>query len=168
MTTAPDATSPSDLPRRSREVQAALESAGASGRIRLLPDSARTAREAADAMGCDVGAIANSLVIMADGAPILALTSGAHRVDFEVLERALGVVEAHMANADEVRSATGQVIGGVAPLGHPAPLRTAVDEALRGHEQLWAAGGTPHTLFPTTFDELVRITGGEVVQVAHD
>jgi len=168
MTTAPDATSSSDLPRRAQDVQAALDEAGAEGRVRVLDEPARTAKDAAEAMGCEVGAIANSLVIMADGAPILAMTSGAHRVDCEVLERALGVVEVHMASADEVRYATGQVIGGVAPVGHPAPLRTVVDEALRQHEQLWAAGGTPDTLFPITFDELVRITGGEVVQVAGD
>ncbi|WP_029210988.1 YbaK/EbsC family protein [Arsenicicoccus bolidensis] len=168
MTTAPDATSSSDLPRRAQDVQAALDEAGAEGRVRVLDEPARTAKDAAEAMGCEVGAIANSLVIMADGAPILAMTSGAHRVDFEVLERALGVVEVHMASADEVRYATGQAIGGVAPVGHPAPLRTVVDEALRQHEQLWAAGGTPDTLFPITFDELVRVTGGEVVQVAGD
>ena len=140
MTTAPDATSSSDLPRRAQDVQAALDEAGAEGRVRVLDEPARTAKDAAEAMGCEVGAIANSL----------------------------GVVEVHMASADEVRYATGQVIGGVAPVGHPAPLRTVVDEALRQHEQLWAAGGTPDTLFPITFDELVRITGGEVVQVAAD
>jgi len=157
-----------NLPPRSRLVHDALRAAGIGGEIVVLPDAASTAPLAAAALGVEVGAIANSLVFFSDGEPLLVMTSGAHRVDCEVLERALGVVEVHMASADEVRYATGQVIGGVAPVGHPAPLRTVVDEALRQHEQLWAAGGTPDTLFPITFDELVRITGGEVVQVAGD
>lgn len=161
-------TSPADLPRRSQELQALLDEAGVPGRIRELPGSTRTAQDAATAVGCEVGAIASSLVLMADGAPVLVMTSGAHRVDLELLARDLGVVEVRMADADEVRSATSQAIGGVAPLGHPAPLRTLVDEALQQHETLWAAGGTPRTVFPLTFAELVRITGGEVVAVARD
>jgi prolyl-tRNA editing enzyme YbaK/EbsC (Cys-tRNA(Pro) deacylase) len=112
-----------------------------------------------------VGAIANSLVFDADGTPVLVLTSGAHRVDTEHLARVLGVARLRRATPEFVRAHTGQPIGGVAPLGHPQPLRTVVDVWLAPHETVWAAGGHPHTVFPTTFDELVRITGGTPVEV---
>ncbi|WP_020664985.1 YbaK/EbsC family protein [Amycolatopsis benzoatilytica] len=148
-----------------QNVQNALETAGAAGQARTLPQSTRTAAEAADALGCEVGAIANSLVFMADGQPLLVLTSGAHRVDVEALAARLGRERIRRAKPDEVRAATGQVIGGVSPVGHPAPVETVVDEALRRYPQLWAAAGTPNSVFPTSFDELVRITEGAVVRV---
>lgn len=144
----------------------ALARAGAEGRLRELTASARTAAEAAAAVGCPIGAIANSLVFLADEEPLLVLTSGAHRVDTAVLARELGLARVSRASPEQVRAATGQVIGGVAPVGHPRPVRTVVDRALADHPVVWAAGGTPHTVFPTTFDELRRICAAEPVTVA--
>ena len=147
-------------------VVSALRSAGASGEVRVLDESARTAGQAAAALGCDVGAIANSLVFTADDAPLLVLTSGAHRVDTSVVATLLGVQRVRRADPDTVRSATGQVIGGVAPVGHPAPLRTLVDTALQAYDVVWAAAGHAHAVFPTTYDELLRLTGGRPAAVA--
>lgn len=151
-----------------RAVAAALSAAGVDTPIVVLPASAPTAAAAAEQLGCEVGAIANSLVFDADGAPLLVLTSGAHRVDTTVVADRLGVRRLARASADFVRTHTGQPIGGVAPVGHPEHLRTLVDEWLARHEQVWAAGGHPHTVFATTFDELVRITGGEPAAVQAD
>ena len=147
-------------------VVSALRAAGASGEVRVLDESARTAAEAAAALGCEVGAIANSLVFTADGEPLLVMTSGAHRVDTGAVAALLGVQRVTRADPDTVRAATGQVIGGVAPLGHPAPLRTLVDTALQAYEQVWAAAGHPHAVFPTSYDELLRLTGGRPAAVA--
>lgn len=146
-------------------VAAALASAGAEGRIRELDDSTRTAAEAAAALACEVGAIANSLVFVADAKPILVLTSGAHRVDTDHLAGQLGVAMIRRATAAEVRSATGQPIGGVSPVGHQQPVQTYIDTALEAFPLLWAAAGTPHAVFQTTFAELVRICSAEHVTV---
>jgi prolyl-tRNA editing enzyme YbaK/EbsC (Cys-tRNA(Pro) deacylase) len=161
-----------ELPERSRLVHRALLAAGVHPAIRLLPDSARTAAAAAAALECEVGAIANSLVFMADRdgtqSPLLVMTSGRHRVDTSALAIRLGIQRISRASPDQVRAATGQAIGGVAPVGHPAPLETIIDVALAEHPTLWAAGGTPHTIFPTTYAELVMITGGRPERVAAD
>ncbi|MFB4351581.1 YbaK/EbsC family protein [Microbacterium sp. LS_15] len=154
-----------DLSERSILVRQHLARAGVEAEIRVLPDSARTARAAADAIGCEVAAIANSLVLEADGAPILVMTSGGHRVDLDVLARSIGAVDVSMAPPAVVREATGQAIGGVAPVGHPSPLRTFIDEALRDHDVIWAAAGPPHTVMPLTFDTLTLLTDGTVVAV---
>jgi len=153
------------LPARSRIVDDALRAAGVRGEIVVLPDAAATAALAAAALGVEVGAIANSLVFWSDGGPLLVMTSGAHRVDTGALAQRLGRAKIARASADQVWDATGQAIGGVAPTGHPAPLVTVVDEALAAHPEIWAAGGTPHTVFPLTFDELVALTGGTVAKV---
>nr|WP_246414656.1 YbaK/EbsC family protein [Microbacterium thalassium] len=153
------------LPARSRLVHDSLRAAGIAGDIVVLPDAASTAALAAQALGVEVGAIANSLVFWSDGAPLLVMTSGAHRVDTAALAARLGRESIKRASADQVREATGQAIGGVAPTGHPAPLVTIVDEDLAGHPEIWAAGGTPHTVFALTFEELVRVTGGTVAKV---
>jgi len=153
------------LPPRSRLVAEALRAADIPGEIVVLPDAAATAVLAADALGVEVGAIANSLVFQCDGAPLLVMTSGAHRVDTAALAARIGRGKISRASADQVREATGQVIGGVAPTGHPTPIETLVDEHLANHPEIWAAGGTPHTVFPLTFEELVRLTGGTVVAV---
>ena len=146
-----------------------LAEAGADGRVHELPSGAHTAAEAAAALGCEVGSIANSLVFVADGQPLLVLTSGAHRIDLEHLAPQLGLgTTLRRASAAEVRAATGQAIGGVAPLGHPAPVRTVIDRTLADHPVVWAAGGTPHTVFPTTFDELARACGAVPVTVVAD
>jgi prolyl-tRNA editing enzyme YbaK/EbsC (Cys-tRNA(Pro) deacylase) len=142
-------------------VEAALRAAGIAPQTRWLDESAPTAAAAAEALGVDVGAIANSLVFSLDGAPLLVMTSGSHRVDTAWLGTQLrGVIK--RADADTVKQATGQTIGGVAPIGHPQPLRTIVDAQLASYPQLWAAAGHAHTVFPLSFDELVRITEGDV------
>lgn len=156
---------PEHLPTRSRIVHDALRAAGIPGEIVVLPDAASTAAQAAAALGIEAGAIANSLVFWSDGEPLLVMTSGAHRVDTSALAARLGRESIARASADQVRDATGQAIGGVAPTGHPAPLVTIVDEDLAAFDEIWAAGGTPHTVFPLTFDELVALTGGTVAKV---
>ncbi|MDI9889772.1 YbaK/EbsC family protein [Microbacterium sp. IEGM 1404] len=154
------------LSARSRLVAAALERAGITGEIVVLPAAAHTAVLAAEALGVEVGAIANSLVFWSDGEPLLVMTSGAHRVDTAALATRLGRGGIRRATPEQVLAATGQPIGGVAPTGHPAPLTTIVDEDLAAYPRIWAAGGTPQTVFPLTFDELVRLTGGTVAPVA--
>lgn len=146
-------------------VREALKLRGATGEVRRLDDSARTAKEAADALGIEVGQIASSLVFLADGAPVLVMASGGHRVDTNKLSAILDGAVITKANADDVRAATGFAIGGVAPVGHPEPLRTIVDVALAQYDVVWAAGGHPHYVFPTSYDELLRITGGEAAEV---
>lgn len=155
-----------------RAVQAALDDAGArdgSGApsaVRLLPEAVHTAAAAASALGVDVGQIANSLIFDADGTPLLVLTSGAHRVDTPALAVTLRVSRLRRATPEFVRAHTGQPIGGVAPLGHPMPVRTLVDTALDGYDEVWAAGGVPRAVFPTTYGELLRITSGTPAEVA--
>jgi prolyl-tRNA editing enzyme YbaK/EbsC (Cys-tRNA(Pro) deacylase) len=146
-------------------VREALAAAGAPGHVRRLDDSARTAKEAADALGIVPAQIASSLIFMADGEPVLVVASGGHRVDTDKVAAILGVSEVGKATADDVRAATSFAIGGVAPLGHPTPIRTIVDVDLGHYDEVWAAGGHPHYVFPTTFDELVRITGGTPADV---
>ncbi|MDE0547072.1 YbaK/EbsC family protein [Microbacterium sp. C7(2022)] len=153
------------LPARSRLVHDALRAAGIPGEIVVLPDAASTAALAAAALGIDVGAIANSLVFWSDGEPLLVMTSGAHRVDTRALAERLGRDNITRATVEQVREATGQAIGGVAPTGHPSALTTIVDEALAKYDEIWAAGGTPHTVFPLTYDQLVALTGGTVARV---
>lgn len=147
-----------------QHVRRTLALLGAQGEVRRLDDSARTAKEAAAALGIEVGQIASSLIFLAHGEPVLVIASGGHRVD----ELQLGAVLAATitkANADDVRKATGFAIGGVAPVGHPEPLRTIVDIALSRYDVVWAAGGHPHYVFPTSYDELLRITAGEAAEV---
>ena len=149
-------------------VAAALADLGVAGRVRALPEPAPTAATAAAQLGVPVGAIANSLVFSADGDPLLVMTSGAHRADPFKLA---AVVEAHRvarADASFVRKHTGQAIGGVAPVGHPHPLHTIVDVELSRFDVVWAAGGHPHYVFPTTYDELLRITAGTAAEVGEE
>ncbi|MFD3698064.1 YbaK/EbsC family protein [Streptomyces sp. NPDC058646] len=153
------------LPVRSVEVAGVLAAAGIAGEVRELSESTRTAAEAAAALGCDVGAIANSLVFLSDDEPVLVLTSGRHRVDTSALAARWGRGALRRATPEQVREATGQAIGGVAPVGHPQPLPTVVDVALTDYPQLWAAAGTPRTVFPTTADELLRLTAGILLPV---
>jgi prolyl-tRNA editing enzyme YbaK/EbsC (Cys-tRNA(Pro) deacylase) len=142
-----------------------LRELGVPGEIRVLDESAPTAAAAAAQLGCEVGAIANSLVFDADGAPLLVMTSGAHRVDTSRVAALVGAAVVGRADARSVRAWTGQVIGGVAPVGHPAPIRTLVDAWLAKYDVVWAAAGHPHAVFPTSFDELLRITGGTQAEV---
>ncbi|WP_433207467.1 YbaK/EbsC family protein [Nocardia sp. CA-107356] len=156
---------PDKLHPNALRVAEALRTHDAEPTIVVLPESAPTAAAAAAQLGCEIGAIANSLIFDADGSPLLVLTSGAHRVDVELVARHAAVRKVRRATPEFVRDATGQPIGGVAPVGHPAHVRTFVDNWLAKYEVVWAAGGHPHTVFPTNFDELVRITDGTPVDV---
>ena len=155
------------------KISAALREAGlvaAADGIRVLTDDVRTAAAAAEALGIPVGAIANSLVFQATEGdqvfPLLALTSGAHRADTAVLAELAGATSVGRADPAFVREHTGQAIGGVAPVGHPRPIRTLVDTALARYEVVWAAAGHPKAVFPTTFADLMTITGGTAANVA--
>jgi prolyl-tRNA editing enzyme YbaK/EbsC (Cys-tRNA(Pro) deacylase) len=125
-----------------------------------------TAAAAAAALGVEVGQIANSIVFDADGEPLLVLTSGAHRVNTGRVAAVIGAAAVRRATPEFVREHTGQAIGGVAPVGHSKPIRTLVDTALANYDVIWAAGGIPHAVFPTSFDELVRVTAGSPADVA--
>ena len=145
-------------------VTAALAAHDLAPEVRWFEVATPTAQAAAEALGIEVGAIANSLIFTLDGEPLLVLTSGSHRVDTAWLGEQLGGTIAR-ASKDVVKDATGQVIGGVAPVGHPSPIRTLVDVALADYDTVWAAAGHAHTVFPTSYSELLRITGGEPVTV---
>lgn len=152
--------------RSAEHVASELRALGVSGQVRELPEPAPTAATAAAQLGCPVGAIANSLVFSADGEPLLILTSGAHRVDTAKVAAEVGVEKLGRADPEFVHASTGQRIGGVAPVGHPRPIRTLVDTALDSYDVVWAAGGHVHTVFPTSFAELVRITSGTPMDVS--
>jgi prolyl-tRNA editing enzyme YbaK/EbsC (Cys-tRNA(Pro) deacylase) len=157
------------LPAANARVAAALAASGAhdaAAGVRRLDGSTHTTAAAAAALGVPVGAIVKSLVFTADGEPLLVLASGDHLVDTAKVAAALGVAEVRRADPETVRSASGFAIGGVAPVGHPAPLRTIVDAHLAKFPQLWAAAGTPDSIFPTRYDELLRITAGTALDVA--
>lgn len=138
---------------------------GGTGEIRILPDSVHTAVLAAQALGCEVGAIANSLLFDADGSPVLILTSGGHRVDVEKVAAAIGVEALRRAKPEFVRQHTGQVIGGVSPIAHPAPVPTYLDTWLRRYDVVWAAAGHPSAVFSTSYDELLALTGATTIDV---
>lgn len=147
-------------------VTAALRAAGIEADVRRFDDPVPTAVAAAQALGCEVGAIANSLVFDADGSPLLVLASGAHRVDTVTVAALVGAQQIRRASAEFVLAATGQEVGGVAPTGHPERLRTVVDIDLAGHPRLWAGGGDHHTMIGLTYDDLVQLTGGTPAAVA--
>jgi prolyl-tRNA editing enzyme YbaK/EbsC (Cys-tRNA(Pro) deacylase) len=138
---------------------------GGSGEIVVLPESVHTAALAAEALGCEVGAIANSLVFDDHGTPVLILTSGAHRVDTALTAQRIGAGRLARAKPEFVREHTGQVIGGVSPIGHPAPVPTYIDSWLRRYDVVWAAAGHPAAVFSTTYDELVTLTGATEIEV---
>ena len=129
------------------------------GGAREFPAGTRTAQDAAAAIGCAVGQIVKSLVFLRDDEPVLVLCSGANTVDAQ----RLGLAK---ADADVVRRTTGFAIGGVPPYGHPAPLQTLVDEDLLAHDEVWAAAGTPSSVFPLTPAQLVERSGGVVTRVS--
>ncbi len=136
----------------------------------MLPDSVHTAQLAAEALGCEVGAIANSLLFTVptadgDGDPLLLLTSGAHRVDTAKVAAELGIAEIRRAKPDFVRRHTGQVIGGVSPFDHPTPVRTYLDPWLRRYDEIWAAAGHPAAVFSSTFEELQQLTGAAELEM---
>jgi prolyl-tRNA editing enzyme YbaK/EbsC (Cys-tRNA(Pro) deacylase) len=150
-----------------------LQSVGVSGQVVALKDSARTAAEAAEALGIEVGQVASSIVFkLPNGNPLLVITSGRHRVDTELVARNLGVEKLHRADADYVRSVSGfaiggvspvawvsEPVGGVAPIGWVSPAKILIDQALNDYEVVWAAAGHPHAVYPTSYAELIACTG---------
>lgn len=140
----------------------AMLASGLEPELVRLDTEVPTAAAAAEQLGCEVGAICNSLVFDAAGEPVLILASGAARVDTAKVAAELGLPKLRRASREFVLEHTGQRVGGVAPAGHPRPLRTVIDPELGRYERLWAGGGDVHTMVAITLDDLVRLTGGEV------
>ncbi|MEY3995558.1 MAG: hypothetical protein RL690_954 [Actinomycetota bacterium] len=142
-------------------VTALLKELGCSGEVTILSDSARTALDAANALGIEVGQVASSIVFrLPSGNPLLVITSGRHRVDTELVAKNLGIEKLHRADADFVKNASGFSIGGVSPVGWVnKPEITLIDQALNDYGVAWAAAGHPHSVYPTSFEELARVTG---------
>jgi Cys-tRNA(Pro) deacylase len=143
----------------------AARAAGVEISVERFPEGTRTAADAARAVGCEVGQIVKSLVFMADDRPIVALVSGANRVDLSRLARATGAAEARRADGDEARAATGFAIGGVPPFGHAAQVSVLVDRDLLAYDRVWAAAGLPDAVFAITPAELVGASGGDVADI---
>lgn len=168
----PDQPEPRTRPSRAADhpsvtaFRTALSAAGGTGRIVVLPDSVHTAALAAAALGCEVGAIANSLLFDCAGEPVLILTSGGHRVDTTKVAADLGTAPLRRATPEFVREHTGQVIGGVSPLAHPRPVPMYLDTLLHEYDVIWAAAGHPAAVFSTTYDELRAMTGATEIEVA--
>ena len=142
-----------------KRVSAALLEHGCAGQIKVLSDSARTAAEAAAALGIEVGQIASSLIFkLPDGSPLLVITSGRHRVDTDLVASNLGIEKLGRVDADYVKEQSGFSIGGVAPIGWVSPATILIDQALNDYEVVWAAAGHPHAVYPTSFAELLTIT----------
>jgi len=149
-----------------KRVITALQENGCAGEIKVLSDSARTAAEAAAALGIEVGQIASSLIFkLPDGSPLLVITSGRHRVDTDLVASNLGIEKLGRVDADYVKEQPGFSIGGVAPLGWVSPATILIDEALNDYEVVWAAAGHPHAVYPTSFAELLAITSAQPMVV---
>ena len=163
-----DARRLSDLHPRAAAVAGELVARGVVGPFAQFPATTKSAREAADAIGCDLEDIASCLVFLADGEPVVVVKGGARRLDLTELARVLEVATIERASADQVRVATGQAIGGVSPVGWPASLRVIIDQRLRDRAEVWAACGTPNAVFRTSFDELVSLTTARVSELAFE
>ena len=149
-----------------QRVSAKLKELGVSGEVHVLSDSARTAQEAADALGILVGQVASSIVFkLDDESPLLVITSGRHRVDTKLVAEKLGVAKLHRVDADYVKEKSGFSIGGVSPVGWVSQATILIDEALNDYEVVWAAAGHPHSVYPTTFAELLECTGAKPMVV---
>lgn len=157
-----------DLPASARRVVAAAAERGLTITLRVFPEGTRTAEDAAGAVGCDVAQIVKTLVFVAGDAPVLAFVSGPNRLDEAKLAAVAGVApgDVRRATADEARAATSYAVGGVAPWGHPSPLPTWIDTDLLTHAEVWAAGGTPHHVFPIAPSALVEATGAVPADLA--
>lgn len=147
-------------------VSAAAGRAGLEIEVRRFPEDTRTAADAARAVGCDVGQIVKSLVFVADERPVLALVAGSNLADLDALAREFGVTSVRRATGDEARAASGFAIGGVPPFGHATALAVIVDRDLMAHDVVWAAAGLPDAVFAVAPDDLVRISGGRVADIA--
>lgn len=145
-----------------KRVQQALSDLGVSGQIRVLSESARTAQEAADGLGVEVGQIASSLIFkLPDHSPLLIITSGRHRVDVDLVAKNLGIEKLERVDAAYVKEISGFSIGGVAPIGWISPATIIIDQALNDYEIVWAAAGHPHAVYPTSFKELLQCTDAQ-------
>ena len=149
-----------------RFIQAATD-LGVKGEVTVLPETARTAVDAANGLGIEVGQIASSLIFkLPSGNPLLIITSGRHRVDTELVAKNLGIPELGRADANSVKEISGYSVGGVSPLGWISkPEITLIDEALNDYEVVWAASGHPHAVYPTTYAELIQCTGAQPMVV---
>jgi prolyl-tRNA editing enzyme YbaK/EbsC (Cys-tRNA(Pro) deacylase) len=149
-----------------KRVIAALANHGLTGEVHVLSDSARTAQEAASALGIEVGQIASSLIFkLPDDSPLLIITSGRHRVDTDLVAKNLGIEKLGRVDADYVKEQSGFSIGGVAPIGWVSPATILIDQALNDYEVVWAAAGHPHAVYPTSFAELLAITSAKPMVV---
>jgi prolyl-tRNA editing enzyme YbaK/EbsC (Cys-tRNA(Pro) deacylase) len=149
-----------------KRVIAALTDHGLTGEVHVLSDSARTAQEAASALGIEVGQIASSLIFkLPDNSPLLIITSGRHRVDTDLVAKNLGIEKLGRVDADYVKEKSGFSIGGVAPIGWVSPARILIDEALNDYDVVWAAAGHPHAVYPTTYAELIQCTSAHPMVV---
>jgi prolyl-tRNA editing enzyme YbaK/EbsC (Cys-tRNA(Pro) deacylase) len=149
-----------------KRVIAALAEHGLTGEVHVLSDSARTAQEAASALGIEVGQIASSLIFkLPDDSPLLVITSGRHRVDTDLVAKNLGIEKLGRVDADYVKEKSGFSIGGVAPIGWVSPATILIDQALNDYEVVWAAAGHPHAVYPTTFSELIACTAAKPMVV---
>jgi prolyl-tRNA editing enzyme YbaK/EbsC (Cys-tRNA(Pro) deacylase) len=157
-----------ELPSQARNVLEAGRALGVELTVREFPDGTRTALQAATAVGCAVEQIVKSLVFMADGRPVLVLTSGGNLVDPAKVAQRLGADSVRKADADQARAATGYAIGGTPPFGHPQPIQVLVDRDLTRLDTVWAAAGTPRHVFPISSRDLLRVSGGQVCDVAQD
>jgi prolyl-tRNA editing enzyme YbaK/EbsC (Cys-tRNA(Pro) deacylase) len=141
-------------------VRSALKSGDSFAEIKLLESSARSSKEAADSLGIEVGQIAASIIFrLPDDSPVLVITSGRHRVDTDLITKHLGVAELLRADADYIKNISGFTIGGVSPVGWITSPLSIIDVALNDYDVVWAAAGHPHAVYPTTFEELQRMTG---------
>ncbi|GAA1433662.1 YbaK/EbsC family protein [Streptomyces thermospinosisporus] len=164
MTTTPDAESSGAHPRFAEALRR-LGLTDVLAQVRRFPDGTRTAAEAAAAVGCELSEICKSLIFAADGEPVLVLMDGASRVDVELLRQELGAERVTRAKADVVREATGYAIGGVPPFGHRTTTRVLADRSLLDHDLVWAAAGTPHTVFPMEPKALIAHAGATLADV---
>jgi len=152
-----------------KRVIAALAEHGLTGEVHVLSDSARTAQEAASALGIEVGQIASSLIFkLQDDSPLLVITSGRHRVDTELVAKNLGIEKLGRVDADYVKEKSGFSIGGVAPIGWVSAATILIDQALNDYQVVWAAAGHPHAVYPTTFTELLECTGAKPMIVGEN
>jgi len=149
-----------------QRVSERLKELGVEGEVHVLSDSARTAQEAADALGILVGQVASSIVFkLHDESPLLVITSGRHRVDTKLVAEKLGIAKLHRVDADYVKEKSGFSIGGVSPVGWINEATILIDEALNDYEVVWAAAGHPHSVYPTTYAELIKCTGAKPMVV---
>ena len=149
-----------------QRVQALMKELGMKGEITALADSARTAKEAADALGIEVGQVASSIVFkLDDESPLLVITSGRHKVDTDLVAKNLNQSKLHRVDADYVKEKSGFSIGGVSPIGWVSTATILIDQALNDYDVIWAAAGHPHSVFPTTYAELIACTGATAMVV---